>query len=65
MNIPEHIRIKDAQRVTGLSETSVRRLCDSQAFPTIRIGRSICIDKKGFAAWLNDKRREPARSRTA
>ncbi len=58
MNIPEYIRIKEAKRVTGLSERTVKRLCDSKAFPHIRVGRSICIDKKGFAAWLVDRRKE-------
>jgi hypothetical protein len=49
-----YIGIKEASRISGLSEYRVRKWCRDRAIPCIVTGHCYSIDREAFIAFLKD-----------
>lgn len=50
--LPLLLKVKDVQKVLGVSKNVAYELVNSKNFPAVRIGRSFRVPKEGLKAWL-------------
>lgn len=52
-DLPITLTVTDVANVLMINRNGAYALCNSQDFPSIRIGKRIIIPKRAFEEWLN------------
>lgn len=62
--LPVALSPMDIAKVLGLSKNNAYALCNSENFPSMRIGKKIIVNKERFICWFNQTQAVDLKSKT-
>ena len=47
--------VKELQKYVGIGRRQAYELCNTQGFPSFRIGRKVLINREGLEKWMKEQ----------